>query len=143
MPSASNVRSLITRNKYACNFTSDFKHKGFQPVVIATDVNSHEAGNNLSDHAPVGVTTDQVVVIKRIKRQIVNKVLHAGIKAVMARFVTVQPDVRNVMRAKRSRHPRFHIRPDHVNVIGVKFHVAAFDVDDPPVLPTISHWSIR
>lgn len=135
--SVSNVRSLITRNKDACNFTSDFKHEGFQVVVIAVDVDSHEAGNNLSDHAPVGVPTDQIVVIKRIKWQNVNKVLHVGIKAVMARLVTVQPDVRNVMCAKRSRHPRFHTRPDHVNVIGVKFHVATFNVDDPPVLPAV------
>ena len=113
------------------------QHKGFQVVIIATDVDSHEAGNDLSDHAPMGVATDQIVVIKRIKWQIVNKVLHAGIKAVMARLVTVQPDVRNVMCAKRSRHPRFHTRPDHVNVIGVKFHVATFNVDDPPVLPAV------
>ena len=41
------------------------------------------------------------------------------------------------MSAKRSRHPRLHTGPDHVNVIGVKFHIAAFNVDDPPVLPAI------
>ena len=51
--------------------------------------------------------------------------------------MTVQPDVRNVMCAKRSRHPRLHTGSDHVNVISVKFHVAAFNVDDPPVLPTV------
>ena len=56
--SVSNVRSLITRNKDACNFTSDFKHKGFQVVVIAANVDSHEAGDDLSDHAPVSVATD-------------------------------------------------------------------------------------
>ena len=113
------------------------QNKCLENVIIAADIDSHEAGNDLSDHAPVGVATDQIVVIKRIKRQIVNKVLHAGIKAVMARLVTVQPDVRNVMCAKRSRHPRFYTRPDHVNVIGVKFHVATFNVDDPPVLPAV------
>ena len=109
----------------------------YQEIESPADVDSHEAGNDLSDHAPVGVATDQIVVVKRIKRQIVNKVLHAGIKAVMARLVTVQPDVRNVMRAKRSRHPRLHTGPDHINVISVKFHVAAFNVDDPPILPAI------
>ena len=135
--SASNVRSLIRQHKEACNFTLYFQYKGFQLVIIAANVDSHEAGNNLSDHAPVGVATDQIVVIKRIKWQIVNQVLHAGIKAVMARFVTVQFDVRNVMCAKRSRHTRLHTGPDHVNVISVKFHITAFNVDDPPVLPAV------
>ena len=55
----------------------------------------------------------------------------------MSRLVTIQPDVWNVMGAKRSRHPRLHIGPDHVNVIGVKFHITALYVDDPPVLPAI------
>lgn len=66
-----------------------------------------------------------------------DQILHPCVKAVMVRFVPVQPDVRDVVCAKSSRHPWFHLRPDHVHVVCVEFHIPGFDVDDAPVLPAV------
>ena len=83
------------------------------------------------------VSADQVIVIHRVEGQFVDQILHAGVEAVVARLVPVQPDVRDVMCAKSGRHPRFHLRPDHVHIVCVEFHIPRFDVDDAPVLPAV------
>ena len=66
-----------------------------------------------------------------------DQILHPCVKAVMVRFVPVQPDVRHVMCAKSGRHSRSHLRPDHVDIVCVEFHIAGFDIDDAPVLPAV------
>ena len=83
------------------------------------------------------MSADEILVIQRVEGQLVDQILHAGVEAVVARLMPVQPDVRNVMCAKSGRHPRFHLRPDHVHVVCVEFHIPGFDVNDAPVLPAV------
>lgn len=66
-----------------------------------------------------------------------DQILHPCVKAVMARLVPVQPDVRHMMCAKSGRHPRLHLRADHVDIVCVELHITGFDVNDAPVLPAV------
>ena len=40
----------------------------------------------------MSVAADQVIVEQRVERQLVDQILHAGVEAVVARLVPVQPD---------------------------------------------------
>jgi hypothetical protein len=50
--------------------------------------------------------------------------------------------VRQMVGAQYSRHPRFHFRTNHVNIIRIDFHITAFNINDSPILPSPTN-SIR
>ena len=64
----------------------------------------------------MGMPTDQIVVETRVKRQVVNQILHTRVKAVMARIMAVQEDMRDMMGAEQRRHSRLHFRTNHIDV---------------------------
>ena len=45
--------------------------------------------------------------------------------------------LRHVVCAERGRHSWFHLRPDHIDIICIDFHIPGFDINDAPVLPAV------
>ena len=83
------------------------------------------------------VSANQIIAVQRVKRQLADQIFHTGVKAVMARSMTVQQGVRGMMGSESGRNSRFHLRVDHINIVCVDFQVTGLDVDDAPVLPAV------
>lgn len=117
--------------------SSYFQQICFETVVVTADIDTHESGHGLADDTAMGMPADQIVVETRVKRQVANQILHARVKAVMARIMAVQEDMRDMMGAEQRRHSRLHFGTNHIDVVGIEFFVAHHDFANAPVLPAV------
>ena len=69
------------------------------------------------------VSADYIVVKLRVERKLMYEVLHPRVKAVMARFVAVQEDMRHMVGAEYRRDALFHLGANHIDIIGIEFLV--------------------
>ena len=106
-------------------------------VVVAADVDAHEAGDDFADDTSVRVTANQIIVELRVKWQLMHQVFHSRVEAVMARLMAVQENVRDMMRTKYRRDAGLHLRFDHIDLIGVEIHIPGYDLTNAPVLPAV------